>query len=196
MRRRKNRTRNKVSMKGKNIILGVTGSIAAFKAAGIVTRLLGEGAEVTVVMTDAAQRFVTPLTLETLSRKAVITDLFARTNQPLHVSLAESADLLLVAPATANFMGKFAGGICDDILTCTAIAVRCPILIAPAMNDRLWDHPTVQENAAKLKKIGSVFVGPVEGRLASGRIAVGRLAPVDDIIEAIRAQLVCGAKDQ
>ncbi len=180
-------------MKGKNIILGVTGSIAAFKAADIITRLLDEGAEVTVVMTEAAQRFVTPLTFETLSRKAVVTDLFARTNQPLHVSLAESADLLLVAPASANFIGKFAGGTCDDILTCTAIAVRRPILIAPAMNDRMWTHPIVQENSAKLETMGCVIVGPVEGRLATGRIAMGRLAPIDDIIHTDRQALAPGA---
>lgn len=169
-----------------NILLGVTGSIAAYKACEIVSRLCGRGAQVTVVMTAAAQEFVGPATFRTLSGNQVITHMFIENERhnPLHVSLAEKADLLLIAPATANVIGKLASGIADDILSCLALACRCPILIAPAMNDAMYTHPVVQRNIRTLKDIGYRFVGPVKGRLASGKIGLGRMEDVDAIVEA------------
>ena len=133
-------------MKGAHILLGVTGSIAAFKAADLTAGLTRDGAEVTVIMTESAQRFVAPLTFETLARRPVITSMWARTTEiePVHVELAEWADLLVVAPATANFIGKLAHGIADDMLSCMAITMTRPPLIAPAMNDNMYRHPAVQ----------------------------------------------------
>lgn len=178
-------------MKGKHILLGVTGSIAAFKAADLTGRLVAGGADVQVIMTESAQRFVAPLTFETLSRRSVITSMWARTPQPepIHVSLADWTDLLVVAPASASFLGKLAHGISDDILSCMAITVTRPPLIAPAMNDRMYLHPAVQANVKLLTERGCRFIGPVEGRLASGKMAVGRLAEVEDILKAIQEAL-------
>ena len=178
-------------MRPPRLLLGVTGSIAAFKAADLTARLTKEGAEVTVIMTEAAQRFVAPLTFETLSRRPVVTSMWERAPvlEPLHVELADWADLLVVAPASANFLGKLAHGIADDMLSCTAITVAKPPLIAPAMNDNMYRHPAVQANLRALRARGCVFVGPVEGRLASGKIALGRLAEVDDILAAIHRTL-------
>ncbi|MBM4043722.1 MAG: phosphopantothenoylcysteine decarboxylase [Planctomycetes bacterium] len=169
-----------------SILVGVTGSIAAYKACEIVSRLRGLGAEVTVVMTTAAQEFVGPATFRALSRNQVVTHMFIENERynPLHVSLAEKADLLLIAPATANVIGKLASGIADDILSCLALACRCPVLIAPAMNDAMYAHPVVQRNVRTLKAIGYQFVGPVKGRLASGKIGLGRMEDVDVIVEA------------
>jgi phosphopantothenoylcysteine decarboxylase/phosphopantothenate--cysteine ligase len=178
-------------MKGAHLLLGVTGSIAAFKAADLAARLTADGAEVTVIMTEAAQRFVAPLTFETLARRPVITSLWERTTEigPVHVELAGWADLLVVAPASANFLGKLAHGIADDMLSCMAITMTRPPLIAPAMNDNMYRHPAVQENLRTLAKRGCTFVGPVEGRLASGKVGLGRLSDVDDILAAIRKAL-------
>ena len=178
-------------MKGAHILLGVTGSIAAFKAADLTAHLTKEGAEVVVIMTRGARRFVAPLTFETLSRRPVITSMWSRAQaiEPIHVELSDWADLLVVAPATANFIGKLAHGIADDMLSCTAIAVKTPPLIAPAMNDRMYRHPAVQANIRTLQERECVFVGPVEGRLASGKIAMGRMAEIEDIVAAIRKKL-------
>lgn len=178
-------------MKGAHVVLGVTGSVAACKAAELTSRLVKAGAEVTVVMTESARRFVAPLTFETLSRRRVVTDMWDRTDypDPAHVGLAEWADLLVVAPATADFLGKLANGIADDMLSCTAISVARAPVIAPAMNDRMYKHPAVQENVKRLRKRGCVLVGPIRGRLASGRIGIGRLADLDDILVAIRTAL-------
>ena len=183
-------------MKGAHILLGVTGSIAAFKAADLTVGLVKEGAEVAVIMTESAQRFVAPLTFETLARRPVITTMWERTMEvgPIHVELADWADLLVVAPATANFIGKLAHGIADDMLSCMAITVTRPPLIAPAMNDNMYRHPAVQENIATLRRRGCAFVGPVEGRLASGKIALGRLSDVADILAAIREALKTRAR--
>ncbi len=170
------------------VVLGVAGSIAAYKACEIVSRLRRLGCRVSVVMTQAAQRFVTPLTFETLSKNRVVTDLWTPpdTYDPLHVSLADRADALVIAPATANVIGKIANGLADDPLTCTVMAARCPKIVAPAMNDLMWSSPMTQENVAKLERHGFVFVGPVEGRLASGKIGgKGRMAEP----EAIAAQV-------
>ena len=178
-------------MKGRHILLGVTGSVAAFKAADLTARLVKDGAEVVVIMTESAQRFVTPVTFEALSRRPVITSMWQRTQfqEPVHVTLADWTDLLVVAPATANFLGKLAHGVADDMLTCMAITVTQPPLIAPAMNVNMYMHPAVQENVAILKKRGCEFVGPVEGRLASGLVAMGRMADVDDVVKSIQSVL-------
>jgi phosphopantothenoylcysteine decarboxylase/phosphopantothenate--cysteine ligase len=174
-------------MKGRHILLGVTGSVAACKSAELTTRLVKAGAEVVVIMTESAQRFVTPLTFEALSRRPVITSLWQRTQfaEPVHVTLADWTDLMVVAPATANFLGKYAHGVADDMLTCMAITLSRPLLIAPAMNVNMYAHAAVRENVALLKKRGNVFVGPVEGRLASGLVAMGRMADVADIVAGI-----------
>jgi len=177
------------ALAGRRVLLGVTGSIAAFKAAEIASLLIQDGAGVTVIMTASAQKLVAPITFESISRSPVVTDLWERAQavQPAHIALAEQAELLLVAPATANFLGKLAHGLADDALTCTALAVRCPVVIAPAMNDNMYSHPAVQDNVKALAARGCAFVGPVEGRLASGRIGRGRLAPVAEILAAVRA---------
>ncbi|MDI6759561.1 MAG: flavoprotein [Candidatus Brocadiaceae bacterium] len=173
------------------IILGVTGSIAAYKACEITTRLVKSGVEVVVVMTDCAQHFVTPLTFRTLSNNKVVTGLFGQeeVHDPYHVSLSDRADLILIAPATANVIGQMASGIADDVLTCTVLASKARVLLAPAMDDRMYSHPVVQGNIQKLKAIGYRFIGPVEGRLSSGRIGVGRMADVEDIVRAVQEEL-------
>lgn len=175
----------------KKIILGVTGSIAAHKAADIVTSLKKGGSEVQVIMTRAAQEFIKPLTFQSLSGRAVLTDFFKpyEDYNPVHVKLAEWADAILVAPVCADFIGKIANGIVDDLLSCTIYASKSPVLFAPAMNTKMWEHPVTRENVEKLKKIGYHFVGPVEGRLASGYVGMGRLAPVEDIIVALERLL-------
>ena len=179
------------TLQKRRILLGVTGSIAACKAPELVSRLVRQGADVTVLMTAAAQRLVGPASFESLSRRPVVTDLWERAQaiQPVHVALADPADLLLVAPATANFLAKLAHGLADDALSCTALAVACPVVIAPAMNDRMYAHPAVQDNVRTLTSRGCVLVGPVEGRLASGKVGRGRLAETDDILAAVRAAL-------
>ena len=180
-------------MKGAHILLGVTGSIAAFKAADLTARLTSDGAEVTVIMTESARRFVAPLTFEALARRPVITSMWERTTEvePGHVALADWADLLVVAPASANFIGKLAHGIADDMLSCTAITMATPPVIAPAMNDNMYRHPALQANLRTLRARGCVFVGPIKGRLANGKVALGRLADVDDILAAIHRALPC-----
>jgi len=166
------------ALQGKEIVVGVTGSIAAFKAAEVVSQLVQRGAGVTVVMSAAAAKFVGPLTFQTLTRRRVMTDQFDLDSvvDPTHISLTDKADLVLVAPATANFLGKAAHGIADDMLTSLLLAVACPVLVAPAMNDRMWKHPAVQENVALLRKRGYRFVDPESGFLACGTYAKGRLA--------------------
>ncbi|HHT9120201.1 MAG TPA: flavoprotein [Candidatus Hypogeohydataceae bacterium YC41] len=173
------------------VILGVTGSIAAYKACEIVTSLVKSGVEVVVVMTSPARQFITPLTFQTLSRNEVVTELFGpqEVHDPQHVSLSDRADLILIAPATANILGKLASGIAEDVLTCTVLASKAKVLIAPAMDDRMYNHPVVQGNIEKLKGIGYRFIGPVEGRLSSGRIGVGRMAPVEEIVRLVQEEL-------
>ena len=168
-----------------NIVLGVTGSIAAYKAADLTSLLVKGGAVVTVVMTADAQRFITPLPFKTLSRRAVITDLYDEDEgwKPSHIRVADEADILLVAPATANCIAKLAPGLADDALTCIALAVRphTRVFIAPAMNGKMWLHPATQANVAVLKDRGVEFIGPDEGMLSCGYEGVGRLYPVDQI---------------
>ncbi len=171
--------------KPKNIILAVTGSIAAHKAADLASLLTKAGHDVHVVMTADAQRFITPLPFKTLSRHPVVTDLYDEEEgwKPLHIQLADEADLLLVAPATANFIAKLAHGLANDAPSCLALALNpeAKILIAPAMNGKMWLHPATQQNVDKLKSRGVEFIGPEKGMLSCGYEGLGRLWPVEDI---------------
>lgn len=170
--------------KNKCIVLGVTGGIAAFKAAELVSLLKKQGAEVHVILTSAAQKFITPLTLQTLSKNPVILDMFdePKSWEVQHIALADRADLFMIVPATANFIGKAANGIADDMLTTTVMAAKCPVLVAPAMNVNMFSNPIVQENIIKLGKMGYHFVEPDEGLLACGYEGKGRLASLDKIM--------------
>src|SRR5437016_10629347 len=151
---------------GKNVVLGVTGSIAAYKAADLASRLTKQGAAVRVVMTADALRFITPLAFKTLSRNPVVTDLYDEEEgwKPTHIRLADEADLLLVAPATANTIAKLAHGLADDALSCIALALnpKARLVIAPAMNGKMWGHPATQQNVQTLKTRGVQFIGPEE----------------------------------
>jgi len=173
--------------KTRNIVLGVTGSIAAHKAADLASLLTKQKCSVRVVMTADAQRFITPLPFKTLSRHPVVTDLYDEEEgwKPTHIRLADEADLLLIAPATANMMAKLANGIADDALTCIALALnpRAKLLIAPAMNGKMWQHAATQQNVATLKQRGAKFIGPEEGMLSCGYEGIGRLWPVEQIAE-------------
>lgn len=179
-----------------HIVLGVTGSIAAYKAVEVVSSLIKQGNRVTVIMTSTAQRFVNPVTFRSISQNRVITDLFIENENydPNHVSLAEHADLLVVAPATANFIGKVVAGIADDALTCTVMAARSPVILAPAMNDSMYLNPIVQENIQKLTKLGYKIIEPEAGRLCTGRVGIGRLASVEKIVDVIKEELVKARK--
>ncbi len=169
----------------KTIVLGVTGSIAAYKAADLASLLTKQSCDVHVVMTADATRFITPLALKTLSRNPVVTDLFADGDEwrPAHIQLADEARLLLIAPATANTLAKLAHGLADDALTCIALALnpQAKILIAPAMNGKMWLHPATQRNVALLKERGVEFIGPEEGLLSCGYEGLGRLWNVENI---------------
>ena len=172
-----------------NIVLGVTGSIAAHKAADLASQLTKQGCDIRVVMTADAQRFITTLAFKTLSRHPVITNLYDEEEgwKPTHIQLADEAELLLIAPATANFIAKLAHGLADDALSCVALALNpmAKILIAPAMNGKMWLHPATQENVATLKKRGVKFVGPEEGMLSCGYEGIGRLWPVEKIVARV-----------
>jgi phosphopantothenoylcysteine decarboxylase len=172
----------------KNIILGVTGSIAAYKAAEIAHLLFKKGFQVEVIMTNGATKFVTPLTFRSLTQNRVYTDVFQDDfpSEIKHISLAQKADLVLIAPATANCIGKIAGGIGDDMLSTTILAVKNkPVFIAPAMNTNMWDNSIVQENITKLKGFGYQFIEPKESMLACGTFGKGALADVNQIVEAV-----------
>ena len=180
-------------LKNKTIILGVTGGIAAYKSATLVSRLKDLGAEVWVVMTREATQLVGPLTFGTLSGNPVITDLFSPEfiNLPVpHISLAEKADLIVIAPCTANLIGKLAQGIADDALTTIIMASTAPKLIAPAMNCKMWKNPAVSKNVQSLKELDYVFIGPAEGKLACGVEEIGRMAEPEEILEEIMRRLV------
>lgn len=172
-----------------NIVLGISGSIAAYKAADLASQLVKQGHEVHAVMTRAAAEFITPLTLQTLTRHPVIVSLEDEKQswKPGHIDLADSADLFLVAPATANLLGEFANGLAPDPLTSVYLALprTTPVLIAPAMNGKMWLHPATQRNVARLKEDGCRFVGPAEGGLACGYEGIGRMAEPGDILAAI-----------
>jgi phosphopantothenoylcysteine synthetase/decarboxylase len=172
---------------GSHIVLGVTGSIAAHKAADLASFLTKKDCDVHVVMTTDAQQFITALPFKTLSRNPVVTSLYDEEEgwKPTHIRLADEADLLLVAPATANVIAKLAHGIADDALTCIALALnpQAKILIAPAMNGKMWLHPATQQNVKTLKARGAEFIGPEEGMLSCGYEGIGRLWPVDKVAE-------------
>lgn len=175
-----------------HILLGVTGSIAAYKAADLANILTKDGYDVDVIMTKGAMAFITPLTLQTLSKNRVYTDVFQEDypREIEHISLAKKAGLLLVAPASADIIGKMACGIADDMLSTTVLAVRgIPRLIAPAMNTNMYENPVVRENLEKLKKLGFEIIEPKEARLACGDLGKGALADVETIIKAVEARL-------
>ena len=178
---------------GKNIVLGVTGSIAAHKAVDLASLLTKAGCAVHVAMTADALRFITPLPFKTMSRHPVVTDLYDEEEgwKPAHIELADHADLLLIAPATANVIAKLAHGFTDDALTCIALALQpqAKILIAPAMNGKMWQHAATQQNVATLRARGVEFIGPDEGLLSCGYEGVGRLMPVEKIVERALALL-------
>jgi phosphopantothenoylcysteine decarboxylase len=177
----------------RNIVLGVTGSIAAYKAADLTSQLAKANCDVHVVMTADALKFITALPFKTLSRNPVLTDLYEEENgwKPLHIQLADEAAVLLIAPATANVLAKLAHGIADDALTCIALALnpKARILVAPAMNGKMWGHPATQENVRILKSRGVEFIGPQEGMLSCGYEGIGRLWPVEEIAQQSLALL-------
>jgi phosphopantothenoylcysteine decarboxylase/phosphopantothenate--cysteine ligase len=172
----------------KQVVLGVCGSIAAYKAGDIIRRLQDHHCEVTVIMTKEAAQFITPLTLSSLSGRDVYSDMFDKDSWRMaHIELSRGADCILIAPATANIIGKLASGIADDLLTTFVITNRAPVFIAPAMNDQMYANEIVRDNCAKLKKHGFKFIEPVKGKLACGTVGVGHLAEVDQIVKAVVA---------
>src|SRR5256884_143925 len=180
----------------KTIVLGVTGSIAAYKSAELASLLVKQSHNVFVVMTEDAVEFITPLTLQTLSKNPVTTSFYDEKEswRPGHIELADEADLLLVAPATAHVVAELAHGLAHHPLTAIALATRAPILIAPAMNGKMWEHPATQENVEKLKARGVEFIGPEAGMLACGYEGLGRLWKVEDI--AFRAEFLLRRHDR
>lgn len=175
-------------LKDKTIIVGVSGGIAAYKAATICSRLVGLGAEVHVIMTESATKFITPLTLQTLSKNRVHIDTFEELDPGVvtHIDLADRADLILLAPATANMIAKLAHGIADDMLSTTLLAATCPIVVAPAMNVHMYEHPAVVHNMELLAQRGVSFIDPGTGQLACGYVAKGRLAEPEEIVLALQ----------
>ena len=176
---------------GRKIVLGVSGGIGAYKAAELARSFIKEGAQVSVVMTQSATRFITPLTLETLSQNPVGLDMFSLTDERAigHIERARWADIFVVAPATANFLAKAANGIADDLLSTISLAMTCPVVLAPAMNTRMWNHSAVQENLATLISRNVRVVQPGEGELACGEEGAGRLADLSQIVDAVRDSL-------
>lgn len=179
-----------------NILLGVTGSIAAYKAAELVRLMKKRAWLVSVIMTPAATRFVGELTFQTLSQNPVLVDEFERSASwnPSHVALADWADILVIAPGTANVIAKLAHGLADDALTSTALACKAPLIIAPAMNENMWLHPALRDNLRIIKSRGAIIVNPERGQLACGWAGEGRLAPLDKIIAVIEKTLLPGKK--
>ena len=179
------------NLQGKRILLGITGSIAAFKAADLASKLTQMGALVDVILTPAAEKFIAPLTLQSVTGRPVYTesDLWGGQAHVLHVGLGHSAHLLVIAPCTANTIAKLASGQADNLLTITALAARCPLLIAPAMDGGMLEHPATQENLGRLAQRGATIVGPAEGHLASGLSGKGRMLEPDELIGHIRMVL-------
>lgn len=178
-----------MSAKKQQVVLGVTGSIAAYKAADIIRRLQEEGFGVKVIMTAEAEKFITPLTLATLAQEQVYRDMFHSQNEVWcaeHIPLAEAADILLIAPATANVISKISCGIADDLLTCVAMTTRVPIVIAPAMNSNMYQNRIFRENCRKLKNFGVKFIEPIKGKLACGTVGQGHLADIATIVKEVK----------
>lgn len=179
-------------MKGKNILLGVTGSIAAYKAAALASLLMKQGCHVDVIMTENATQFISPVTFESLTGTKCMVDTFDRNFKfdITHISLAKKADAVVIAPASANIIGKMAGGIADDMLSTTWLACRCPIIVAPAMNTRMYEHPVVQKNMQTLKELGCIFAEPAEGLLACGDVGKGKMMEPADILPYIERAIM------
>ncbi len=176
----------------KELVIGVTGSIASYKTCDVVSTLRKEaGVNLHVVMTAQATRFVSPLTFQTLSGNRVYSDLFELPEEwdLLHTALSSKADLVLVCPATMNVIGKIAHGICDDLVTSVVFATKAPILLVPAMNKGMYEHAVTQENISRLKKWGYEFVGPIRGELACRQVGMGHIAEVQEIVSAVRKRL-------
>ena len=187
---------SQLPLKGRELIVAVCGGIAAYKVADVVSKLVQQGAGVTVCMTDDAQRFVTPLTFQALSGRPVRTSTFdlPDSSDPQHIGLTERADLMLVAPATSNIIAKVAHGLTDDLVSLMICAAACPVVFAPAMNNRMWAHPIARENVNKLTAIGYRFIGPEEGWLACRSVGAGRLSEPGRIVEEVSRMLtVAGA---
>ncbi|HOG23865.1 MAG: Coenzyme A biosynthesis bifunctional protein CoaBC [Candidatus Omnitrophica bacterium ADurb.Bin292] len=185
-------------LSSKTVLQIVTGSIAAYKTPDLVKMMKEDGAKVICVQTDSSRKFVTETVLRTVTGERVYSDLFPNETPwgVMHTSLADLADVILIAPASANFIAKLAHGIADDLGTCVCLATRRPILIAPAMNDHMYTHPLTQRNMAQLKAIGYRFVDPVEGDLACGRTGVGHIAPLATILESLVSVLKTGKKSK
>jgi phosphopantothenoylcysteine decarboxylase len=180
------------AFRGREIIVGVCGGIAAYKVADMVSKLVQAGAGVSVCMTGDAQQFITPLTFEALSGRKVRTSTFdlVDSGDPQHIGMTERADLMLVAPATANIIAKVAHGLCDDLVSLTIAAAACPVVFAPAMNNRMWENPIAQENVAKLKSLGYRFIGPDAGWLACRNTGPGRMSEASAIVEEVTKLLI------
>src|SRR3954469_4641572 len=181
-------------LKGREIIVAVTGGIACYKVADLVSKLVQQGAGVTVVMTDSAQKFVAPLTFQALSGRPVRTNTWdlPDSSDPQHIGLTERADLMLVAPATDDIIARAAHGLCDDLVSLMINASACPVVFAPAMNNRMWDNPITRENVAKLQKHGYRFIGPEAGWLACRNVGAGRLTEPLGIVEEV-TRLLAGS---
>ncbi|MGB4860966.1 MAG: bifunctional phosphopantothenoylcysteine decarboxylase/phosphopantothenate--cysteine ligase CoaBC [Tepidiformaceae bacterium] len=180
---------NPLPLAGKHIVLGVTGSISAYKAADTCSKLRQAGATVEVVMTPAATQFVSALTFQSLTGRPVVVDMFTAAEAEAHVEVARRADALVISPATADCLANLAHGRTPDMVTLTALATTAPVLVAPAMDSQMWAHPATQENVITLRNRGVDFVGPNEGRLASGRMGFGRLAETPEVVGALRVLL-------
>lgn len=181
-------TVDNLNLKGRTIVLGITGSIAAYKSADLCSRLTEAGATVYPILTDSACRFIQPLTLQILSKNPALTDLWYESehNHPNHIQIADSADLLLVAPASANCIALFAQGLAPDLLSTVHLATQAPVLLAPAMNGKMYDHPATQGNIKVLRDRDYHFVEPEEGLLACGYVGLGKLAKVETILEKVK----------
>jgi phosphopantothenoylcysteine decarboxylase/phosphopantothenate--cysteine ligase len=176
-------------LSGRHVVLGVTGSISCYKAADIASKLRQAGAAVEVVMTPAATKFIAPLTFQSLTGRDVVVDMFSTTEAEAHVEVARRADAFVIAPATADCLANLAHGNAADMVTLTALATTAPILVAPAMDNQMWEHPATQDNVATLRERGVEVVGPMLGRLATGRTGLGRLAEPAQVVGALRALL-------
>jgi phosphopantothenoylcysteine decarboxylase len=187
-------TQTNLLLKGREIVLGVCAGIACYKVADLCSKIVQQGAGVSVVMTPDATKFVGPLTFQALTGRPVRIDIFELSSlgDPKHISMTEKADLMLIAPATANTIAKLAHGICDDLVALMACAAACPVVLAPAMNNRMWSNAITQENIAKLKAAGHRFIGPEDGWLACRNTGPGRLTEAEQIAAEI-ASLVLGS---
>lgn len=178
----------------KRVLLGVTASIAAYRACELITQLRAEGYDVDVVMTKDSQHFVTALTLQSLAGREVVTDFFATDGRvkPIHIELARTCDVILIAPATADVIARLAHGLADDVLTCTVLASESPVVVVPAMNEKMYLHPRTQENLKKLRDSGALVVEPVRGHLVCSEQGMGHIADDRAILTAVRAALAAG----